>query len=109
MVRHVAQYRYGFDPANISYSELVGRDANSPLMGKSIIQLGIQAPSGVRFYLNGESGMMDGIVIDNTNLYELNVDGMTIITDITFDANTLQNNKDRIIIDIVYEGEEGII
>jgi hypothetical protein len=63
----------------------------------------------VRFYLNGESGMMDGIVIDNTNLYELNVDGMTIITDITFDANTLKNNKYRVIIDIVYEGEEGII
>jgi hypothetical protein len=37
MVRHVAQYRYGFDPANISYNELVGRDENSPLMGKSII------------------------------------------------------------------------
>lgn len=71
----------------------------------SIIQLGIQAPSGVRFILNDNIGN-PAIVIDSSNIYELNVDGMTIIDSIKFQESSL-SEVTKMIIDIVYEGMEG--
>lgn len=72
----------------------------------SIIQLGIQAPSGVRFILNDNIGN-PGIVIDSSNMYELNVDGMTIINDIKFQRDTINSDSVKIIMDIIYEEQEG--
>ena len=110
MTREVAQYRYGVTGLadTITLNQLVqGNKADSPLCDKSIIQLGILGYSGLRFFLNDADA--DGIVIDSNNIYELNVDGITIITSITFDRNTIrQADTGHIIIDIVYEAEEGI-
>lgn len=108
MIREIAQYRYygSSNPDNnITLNQLTGADENSPLNNKNILQLGIQAPSGVRFWLNGDTEN-SGIVINSTNIYELNVDGMTIITSVNFDRNTI-NTATKLIIDIVYEAEEG--
>lgn len=109
MTREIAQYRYGVAGLEntISYDQLTrGLAAGSPLCDKSIIQLGIQGYSGLRFFLNDAE--TDGIVIDQNNMYELNVDGVTIITGVVFDPNTVRESGQRIVIDIVYEAEEGI-
>lgn len=111
MTREVAQYHFGVVGLTdtITLPQLVqGYEANSPLCDKSIVQLGIMGYDGLRFFLNGSD--TDGIVIGSSNTYELNVDGMTVITGITFDRNTIRQEPiNQIIIDIVYEAEEGII
>ena len=109
MTREIAQYVYNLSGIEntINYQQLLGRaEAQSPLCNKSIIQLGIQAWSGLRFFLNGD--IEHGVVIGQSNIYERNVDGMTIITSVTFDKESLRDEPGPIIIDIVYEAEEGI-
>lgn len=102
MAREIIQYRYDDSgQSNISLQDLTQGEFFSRF---NILQLGIQAASGVRFYLNGDTSSQ-GIVIGSTGIYEVNVDGMTVITNLQFDKNTL-TAAHRIIIDIVYEVQE---
>ena len=108
MKREIMQYRYSLDgvnnyPADISIDKLASGEY---FENKNIVQLGIQSVGGVRFYLNGNVDNQ-GVVIDSTGIYELNVDGITLITNLQFDRNTL-TNATSVIIDIVYESEEGM-
>ena len=110
----IAQYRYNHSSANnITPEQLANVDetTESPLIGKNIVQFGIQGPSGLRFCLNGNETAE--LVVGASGVYELNVNGFTTVTSITFPQfNTIKySDKDLptgpITIDILYwEGEE---
>ena len=72
-----------------------------------VTKLGIQAPVGIRFYLNSSS---NPIMVGETGIYELNLEGIGRINSIRFDRSDLEKyytdnpRNDKILIDIVYEG-----
>ena len=72
-----------------------------------VSQLGIQAPPGLRFYLNDSDYP---IMVGETGIYELDLENVGRITAIRFDKSDLDafyNSKyqsDKLLIDIVYEG-----
>ncbi len=109
--RKVMQFRYygekniNNQPNNISKSKLVSGSIFNEYL--PIVQLGIQTLPGTKFYLN--NGIAP-IVIGSTGIYELNLEGLTNITDLSFHAKSLQlideNISSYLIIDIVYEQEE---
>ena len=74
----------------------------------SIIQLGIQALPGTRFYLNN---LTEPIIIGETGIFELELNGVTEISKIQFDCASLnaisRNVNARLIIDIIYISNEG--
>lgn len=75
---------------------------------KSITQLGIQAPSGVKFKLNKSNNW---ITMGKTGIYELDLTGMGFISAIRFNLNDLGIYVDndvnaKILIDIIYEEGE---
>lgn len=73
----------------------------------SIVQLGIQSVPGTKFYLNDSA---EPIIIGSTGIYELDVQGLTNITALNFDQNSLVNITDTngayLIVDAIYETEE---
>lgn len=73
-----------------------------------IVQLGIQALPGTRFYLN--NSLTEPIIIGYTGIYDLELDGNTQITALRFSTesmNTIKNNNNAgVIVDIVYNQEE---
>lgn len=73
-----------------------------------IIQLGIQAPPGTKFFVNGTT---HPIIIGATGIYELNVEGMSTIQNLQFDLSSLnlinENPNAYLLIDYLYEYEEG--
>lgn len=79
-----------------------------------VSQFGIQGPVGLRFYLNNS---IHPIMIGETGIYELDLEGIGRLTAIRFNKDDLDkfypkendnnhngNRADRLIIDIVYEG-----
>lgn len=105
----IAQYRYNHaSHNNITAAELANIDDNneSPLVGKNIVRLGIQGPSGLHFCLNGND--TSELIIGSSGTYELDVTGFTTITSVTFPAfNTIKNPNfiaptGSITIDIIY-------
>lgn len=72
-----------------------------------IVQLGIQTLPGMKVYINNHT---NPVIVGQTGIYELNVDGISYITDLRFDGSTLsvinknQNNA-YLIIDYLYERE----
>lgn len=81
-----------------------------------VSQFGIQGPVGLRFYLNNS---LNPIMIGETGIYELDLEGIGLLTSIRFHKEDLdkfypkeldispENNggrADRLIIDIIYEG-----
>lgn len=88
----------------ISFAQLTGE--NNVFSGKQIIQLGIQAYPGLKFYLNGARSIEDsGVIIGPTGIYTINIDGESLITSLRFDADSLDNSlilHGGIIIDIIY-------
>ena len=66
-----------------------------------VIKLGIQAPPGIRFTINGGGK----IEIGAYGIYELDLSGgLGKITDITFSDEKLLGESEKILVDIVYEG-----
>lgn len=73
-----------------------------------ILQLGIQSLPGTMFYLNNAA---DPIIIGKTGIYELDLEEETEISDMRFDANSINainnNYNAYLIVDIIYDsGEE---
>lgn len=79
-----------------------------------VSQFGIQGPVGLRFYLNNS---IHPIMIGDTGIYELDLEGIGRLTSIRFNKEDLDkfypkedeiqfdgNRADRLLIDIVYEG-----
>jgi hypothetical protein len=71
-------------------------------------QLGIQTLPGTRFYLNNNE--IGPVIIGSTGIYELDLNGLSKITALSFDQKSVQavssNNNAFLIIDIIYEDGE---
>lgn len=110
MARQVKQFRYYNDsnthkknyPENLKLRHLVTGSVFDPY--PRILQLGIQALPGTKFYLNNAN---NPVIVGSTGIYELTLTGATVITDLTFDNASIQaignNNNASLIIDIIYE------
>lgn len=108
MAKQVKQYRYYGNkdgrnyPTNLSYASLVAGSAFQKTM--PVIQLGIQALPGTKFYLNNSN---NPIIIGYTGIYELSLEGVAEITSLAFDAKSIQTINDTInaylIVDMIYE------
>lgn len=112
LAKSIAQFRYYGEnnPKNsknnadifLSKDELVH---NNVFEGyDQITQLGIQSLPGTKFYLNASQYP---ILIGNTGIYELNVEGIVDLTSIKFDSESIaainNNPTAHLIIDIIYE------
>lgn len=112
-VKKIKQFRYYSSentvnknyPDQLSYRQLISGSAFSNCM--PIVQLGVQSLPGTKFYLNGSS---NPIIIGNTGIYELNLEGLTQINSLQFDSSSIsliESNKNAyLIVDIIYEKEE---
>lgn len=110
MAKYINQLRYYGDghsknsSPDINYTKLRSGSIFSNTL--PITQLGIQTLPGVKVYINNHT---NPIIIGQTGIYELNVDGLSNITDIKFDGESLNliNNSTNayLIIDYIYEKE----
>lgn len=110
MAKRVKQIRYYADNSNNNYGNPTYRNLISGSLISNfvpILQLGIQTLPGTKFYLNGSN---NPIIVGNTGIYELNLQGLTEINSLQFDASSLSlianNNNAYLIIDIIYEDGE---
>lgn len=114
MARIVKQFRfYGTNNTNNSPNIGIANLASGRIffdgsLGTStIVQLGIQTMPGVKFYLNDG---LEPIIVGSTGIYELDLNGLTDITNLNFDKNSISNilttNGGYLIVDAIYETEE---
>ena len=71
-----------------------------------IINLGLQAPAGLKFYLN--HNLFAPLFINNSGIFEIDLEKtFSLIESIQFDEQSLKKllQKNLLIIDILYEGE----
>lgn len=116
MAKKVKQFRYYNDgneknyPQGLAMRHLISGSAFTSVATNCIpiIQLGIQSIPGTKFYLNNS---YNPVIIGNTGIYELDLNGLAEVTALQFDQKTLQaihsNNNAYLIIDIIYEDGEG--
>lgn len=114
MAKAVTQFRfYGQDnannyPATGTINDYISGKVFTDKNCYPILQLGIQALPGFKFYLNDG---VSPIVIGSTGIYELDIDGLAEINKITFDKFSMQNinssSQFGLIVDIVYEDGTG--
>ena len=111
-MKKIMQFRFeSFNSAN-NYPNFT--DYNAILTAGNIFtdyqpisQLGIQGPTGLKFYLNNGAYP---ITIGSTGIYELNLENLGRINSIRFDKTDIStffpngNVKNRLLIDIIYEG-----
>lgn len=108
MAKQIKQFRfYGSAsnnnyPSNLNWRQLVSGSAFNDFM--PTIQLGIQTVPGTKFYLNGST---NPVIIGNTGIYELDLQGMTEINALAFDASSIQailsNPNAYLIVDLLYD------
>ena len=106
MANKIMQFRYygekvsNNQPSNISASNLASGHIFSGYL--PITQLGIQTLPGTKFYLNNS---IYPVVVGSTVIYELDLKGVTQITEIHFDKRSLnlinENNNAYLIVDII--------
>jgi hypothetical protein len=109
MAKQIMQFRYyaeGIDgkgknyPQNISKAKLSSGSIFSNYL--PITQLGIQALPGTKFYLNNGT---TPIIIGSTGIYELDLEGLSEITNLSFDASSVEsisrNNNAYLIVDVI--------
>lgn len=104
-VRYYTQTDTRNQPAGLKMNKLV---SGSVFSGKyPIVQLGIQTLPGVKFYLNNSTSP---IVVGYTGIYDIELNGLTEITHLCFDAESMnlinQNSSSYLIVDFIYEAEE---
>ena len=91
-------------PANITMNRLISGSAFNNKY--PILQLGIQTLPGVKFYLNNG---ITPIVVGYTGIYDLDLEGITEITQLNFDKESIQminsNQDSYLIVDLIHEGE----
>lgn len=115
MANKIKQYRFYQEGSNRNQPDgIKASDFNSgEFIGTRvpIIQLGIQALPGTRFYINGAE--TEPVIIGSTGIYELDLNNNTEISEIKFDAASLQiienNDNAGLIVDTIYidQTEEG--
>lgn len=100
MAKTVGQLRYyGVDNAsNYSAGAMTAVTATSLQYGTAlsyaypIVKLGIQTLPGTQMYINGSA---NPVVVGQTGIYELDVDGLSYITTLSFSATSLKNISDN--------------
>ena len=107
-MKKIRQFRYYNDsseknnPSGLVMKDLVTGRAFDPYL--PIVQLGIQALPGTKFYVNDTSG---SIIVGYTGIYELDSSLVYSIRRLSFDAKSLNliANSDNgyLLVDIVYE------
>lgn len=110
MAKKIMQFRYYGEnndknqPSNINKQTLASGSIFSNYL--PIIQLGIQTVPGSKFYLNNGT---TPIVIGSTGIYELDLDGVSSITQLAFDAASIAaldgNLNGSLIVDIICDVE----
>jgi hypothetical protein len=115
MAKKVKQYRYYNEPsaAGITQNQPTSSKRSDFVSGSvfgdnfPVLQLGIQALPGTKFYLNDG---VDPIIIGSTGIYELDLSEETEISAISFDADSMklisENNNAYLIVDIIYDNGE---
>lgn len=107
MARLVKQFRYYGDgslknyPDEANYATLAAGNIFNDY--KPVVQMGIQANPGVRFYVNNS---ITPVMIGNTGIYEIDLEGLGTIDQIRFDRDSLSSMDEHnpLMIDIIYEG-----
>lgn len=113
-MKKIMQFRYEGFKNSSNYPEF--SDYNATLITGNIFQdypsishLGIQAPEGMRFYLNGS---VYPITVGKTGIYELDLEGVGRINKIRFNAEDITKYfaeaKNRLLVDIIYEGGSAV-
>ena len=93
-------------PLTLTDSFLINSD--SFLAYYPIIQLGVQAPPGTKFYINDNA---DPVIVGQTGLFDLDLTNSATISALRFDNESIQrimaNDSNILIIDMLYLQEEG--
>lgn len=116
MAKQIMQFRYYKDGHPNNWPEkLVSSQLLFPENGNggafsdiaSITQLGIQTLPGTRFHLNNNNSPDTAVIIGSTGIYELDLEGISTITDLWFEAASLKAVSDNpnayLIIDMICE------
>ena len=107
MAKRIMQFRYYGEkdtaknqPSNISRGNLAKGSIFKDYI--PIVQLGIQTLPGTKFYLNNSK---TPIVVGSTGIYELDLYGLSEITEIHFDLSSIdaisKNNNGYLIVDVI--------
>ena len=109
MAKRVKQFRFfsstdtSHNTSNTTFQSLMSGNVFADVL--PILQLGIQALPGTKFYVNSSTSP---IVIGVTGVYEMSLQDNTQITSLSFDGNSLDtianSSTGGLIIDITYEG-----
>lgn len=97
----IKQFRYPAD-TTVQWRDNVFSDLDG-----EVTQLGIQAPSGTKFYLNGFNTEDNALQVGCTGIYELDLEGLTTLTQLRFNSNSLAN-AETIIVDVIYRTMDGV-
>ena len=111
MARVVKQYRFYNEtdetrnqPASITKEKLINGKVFDEPSCYPILQLGIQALPGTKFYLNSS---IDPVVVGFTGIYELDLDNQAEIVKLTFNKESIEaintNGNGYLIVDVLYD------
>ena len=108
MAKRIKQFRFfsktdkTHNTPNTSYQSLVSGNVFSSEL--PILQIGIQALPGTKFYVNSSTSP---VIVGVTGVYELNLGDNTQITSLSFDGNSLNAiancSTGGLIIDVTYD------
>lgn len=106
MAKKIMQFRYYNEgsaknqPKAINKAKLISGSIFSNYL--PITQLGIQALPGTKFYLNNSTSP---IIIGQTGIYELDLEGLSEITNISFEGMSIEaintNQNAYLIVDVI--------
>ena len=101
-----AQVRYNQQNSAMSNTTAEAlKNGNAFANYTSIVQLGIQAPPGTRFYLGGSGS---ALMVGASGVFQLDLREKSTITGLRFDAQSINfvelNGSAYIIVDILYGG-----
>lgn len=112
MANVVKQFRF-YSDSDSSKNQPIGALKSAFINGTvfenffPILQLGVQALPGTKFYLNNA---VDPIIIGRTGIYELDLDGETEISNMRFDATSMNNISANmnayLIVDVIFDNGE---
>lgn len=122
MAKKLYQYRYSNDGDNKNRPLFIEPNDSKGIKGElpinavglingaifsnrmPIVQLGVQAPPGTKFYLNHG---MDPVIVGTTGIFELDLQDGAQITAMRFDKKSVENiirtETAMLMIDILYE------
>ena len=109
MVKNIKQFRfYGTDNENNTNAASFFKDPGVGLNAyMPVVHIGVQTLPGTKIYLNDN---LNPIIVGLTGIYELDLEGISEITSISFDRDSLSAinniNNAYLIVDAIYNVEE---